>query len=101
MLTLSLYIVLCLINLLSFFAVLYLLPNLQTCHLPVVQICASSLSLILSLTFELIRFGLLLLHLLGYSEKYCFSRAIQTKHTVHRVHRGEGKETVQNIVLQS
>ena len=30
-------------------------------------------------------------------EKYCFLRAIQTRHTVHR----EGKERVQNVVLQS
>ena len=30
-------------------------------------------------------------------EKYCFLRAIQTKHTIHR----EGNERVQNVVLRS
>jgi len=35
------------------------------------------------------------------SMKGIVSCAIQTKHTVHRVHRGEGKESVQNVVLQS
>ena len=45
------------------------------------------------------RFDLLLSHVLGYSEKYCFLRGIQAKHTVHRVHRGEGKVRVQNKCL--
>ena len=47
--------------------------------------------------YYLSQFDLLLSHVLVYSEKYCFLRAIQTKHTVHR----EGKARVQNVVLQS
>ena len=38
-------------------------------------------------------------HVLGYSEKYYFMHAIQIKHTVHRVHRGEGFDLLLSHVL--